>query len=240
MKGAKKVKGILFGILIIIPFLLTSCFLVEDEDQNKTCKNNCTTIQGRFTTEDGSIGIGNIPLELEWENIGMLNGTTRKIATTTSNDNGFYTFVFEAKEHELTKGEFKITFDINQKEFIKPVYQYFSFHNIPTKDTTIIYNYHLPKSAYIQLKAINPVDFIDAEVAYINASFNHDNPDLQNKQSSGDTDLKNTASNDKIILVAGNQPSIIRIFKKKNGVATVKNDTILVPVNDTIDYKVSL
>jgi len=240
MIGPLKLRWISVIFFISSSFFLTNCFIEDDIDLNQACINNCATIQGRFTTENGSVSVGNLPLELQWENIGMLNGTTRKIATTTTDQNGFYSFVFEAKDHELTKGEFKVIFTINQQEFIKPIYQDFSFHNITTKDTTIIYNYHLAKPARIRLKVINPENFASAEVANLYTSFKLNNLDYDIQQVSSDVDLKMLESNEKLILVAGNQITYIRIFTKVNGVMTVKNDSIFTPINEILDYTVSI
>ena len=63
-----------------------SCFDVDEGDINAVCNADCTTIQGRFTTEDGK-PIKDLNIEINWDitygglGVSGLSGKTRKIMT---------------------------------------------------------------------------------------------------------------------------------------------------------------
>src|SRR5689334_4659551 len=100
---------ILLGTILMVP----GCLLIDDEDLNEPCHSDCTTIQGKFTTEDGK-PIKNVSLALNWEVHGQLGigGVIRKIMEGKADENGDYKFVFYANDKELLEGSYTVKFKL--------------------------------------------------------------------------------------------------------------------------------
>jgi 5-hydroxyisourate hydrolase-like protein (transthyretin family) len=149
---------LLLGTILLVP----GCLLVDDESLNTSCNSDCTTIQGKFTTEDGK-SIANVSLELDWSKFVMLGGNVRKIMTGKTDENGEYKFVFHAKDNELINGAYSVKFKLPDNSFIThESYEYYEF-GIDKRDTVVIANYHVPKKGgKINLKIKNP-DIITGE-----------------------------------------------------------------------------
>ena len=69
------------GSIILMSLLpcIQACYVVDDDDLNAICNADCTTVQGKATTEFGN-PVENVSLELYWYSLsGLAVGKARKI-----------------------------------------------------------------------------------------------------------------------------------------------------------------
>lgn len=66
---------------------------------NSLCIDSCTLVQGRFITANNE-GVANIPIEIKSEvrpTLGLGQTTIRRIASGTTDNNGFFSLKFGLK-----------------------------------------------------------------------------------------------------------------------------------------------
>ncbi len=216
---------IIFWILSLI--ILISCSHNQDDRTVPPCDKNCTTVQGKFLTENWKVPVAGMNVSLEWALVGELGGSVRQIATTKTDNEGFYSFSFYIEDHELTEGLFIINFKTPNNSFLKPIYPYFKF-GINKRDTVINYDYLLPKQSYIKIivdRQTSNYDYLLCNVMYC----------------AGDgmvvcDELDSRKENQKIVETAGNQYTYLQIIKNKGEQRSFIKDSIMVYLNDTAAY----
>lgn len=228
--------------IILLATILTiqSCLIIDDENVNAVCNSDCTTIQGKFTTEDGK-PMKNVSLEFDWKlgpapGIGI-GGKIRKIMTGKTDENGNYKFVFFAKDEELKDGAYLITFKTPDNSYIiHENYSYFPFYGVNKRDTTIIGNYHVPrKGANITLKIKNPEAISGEDRLFSSVSYKFD---LNQWVYYGAGELNSTLGSQATFETAANQFTYIRTSKKINGQYINLLDSIFIPIHETKLYEI--
>ena len=210
---------------------LTSCFQFKDDSNLPQCQNDCSIVKGYFLTDNGKNPIANVELELSWGISGEISGSTRIIAKTKTDVNGFYQFQFYIKDIELTKGHFSVSYKNIDKSFLTQIYPYFSF-GIFKRDTIINHNCIIPKRAFIKIEFVGSNQSNDSN--YIKCFYSYKN----NEGYMGN--LLNSKI-DKLMITetAGNQYTYFDILRYEGINYKEYYDSIFIKPNDTGLYKIN-
>ncbi len=103
-KNFKIVKS--FLSLLVVSALINSCTKTDKSMFNSLCKDSCTVVQGRFITGNNE-GVANIPIEIKSEvrpTLGLGQTTIRRIASGTTDNNGFFSLNFGLNPREYGQG----------------------------------------------------------------------------------------------------------------------------------------
>jgi 5-hydroxyisourate hydrolase-like protein (transthyretin family) len=235
----KRTYTIILSTFFAILFMTTfeSCFIIDDEELNSKCTSDCSTIQGRFTTENG-LPVKDVSIEFDWifTATAGLGGRIRKIATTKTDNNGEYRIVFYSKDEELISGKYTVKFKVKNNSFlIDRDYSYFVIYGIYRRDTVITKNYHLPKKgAAIKIKIKNPSDITADDQLICTVSYKFG--DLSAKRVAGR--LFSSIANEATFETAVNQPTYIHIAKNKNGEYLDSYDSVILSKGQTLLYEI--
>jgi hypothetical protein len=234
-------KSILF--LLITLSILSSCTKTDKTRFNETCIDSCTIIQGRFITGNNE-GIANVPIEIKSEThptLGLGQTHIRYIASGKTDNDGYYSLSFSLQNKEYGPGQSAsvyMYFNYKRSKFL-PIsqYEYFGFREslataLLRKDTTIKANIYLPSKSKIKIRLEN---FIPVQ-AYDNFSvFTTCGVGLERFRTAGELLEASQVLTEKDLDACGNEQTMIYIRKRKNGIATVTIDTVLVPTGQTIN-----
>jgi hypothetical protein len=223
---------LIYGFII----LLLGCVNEIEEGFNEICTSSCVVINGRFTTEDGTVGIANLPLELDWSIMGMLNGAHRKIATGETDANGYYSFSFSPRDEELTKGDFSIEFALREGHLIDERFAYFDLP-ITSRDTALVRNYHIPSKARIKLVVSNLTDIAKPDYLSSTVLYEKDDFDKDIRVVSGMIDTRYNPRQSITLSTAGNQYTYIKSTISKDGTIEIYLDSLVVPTNQEVTYE---
>jgi hypothetical protein len=221
------------GSIILMSLLpcIQSCYVVDDDDINAICNTDCTTVQGKATTEFGN-PVENVSLELYWYSLsGLAVGKARKIATGTTDENGDYNFAFHARDEELADGGFKITFVAPDDTYLAKKDFDEMWFSVTRRDTTIFGDFYIPKrGTTITVKIRNPEaiirpDVLTCMISY-NAGFNH-----SSNYTAGMLQFSPTSQ--ATFETVGDQPTYLQITKHMNSKNTIHYDTVTIPANET-------
>ena len=226
--------------LILVAILGESCYIVDDDDINATCSNQCTIIQGRFTTKDGNTGMPAMNLSLDWSSrdaIGLFV-KTRKIASTRTDRAGNYHISFYVKDEEINNGNYRLHYEVPDKTYShNPRVQYISLP-IVTRDTTITRNFHLPRmDATIHFRLTNPDALGPDDRLYCHVIYEYD--DLEYEELYGDGALNPPDLIESTYTTASDQFTYVRTRKVKNGVENVSVDSVMIGSGQTVTYEVT-
>ncbi len=100
-KNFKRMKSLLS--LLFISIVIHSCKKTDKSMFNSPCTDSCTIVQGRFITGNNE-GVANIPIEMKSEirpTLGLGQTTIRRIASGTTDINGFYSLKFGLQKREF-------------------------------------------------------------------------------------------------------------------------------------------
>lgn len=235
----KHKSAITFTVLASL-LTIQNCEFVDEANINAVCNSDCTTIQGRFTTEDDK-PIKDMPLEMEWStNSGGLGlgGKTRKIMTGETNDSGNYTFVFYANDEELSSGSFSVKFTLPDETYlILKDYSYFQLSGINKRDTLVIGNYHVPrKGARIKLIIKNPGAISGDDQLVSSVSYKYD---LNKNIHFVPGELFSMYSSEATMETATNQFTYIKTSKRINGQYVNLIDSVVISSGQIETYEVT-
>jgi 5-hydroxyisourate hydrolase-like protein (transthyretin family) len=239
----KRTYTIILSIFFAILFVTTieSCYIIDDDELNSKCTSDCSTIQGKFTTENG-LPVKDVSVEFDWSsssNMGAtagFGGRIRKIATTKTDNNGEYRIVFHSKDEELISGNYAVQFKVKDNSFlIENNYSYFKIYGVDRRDTVITKNYHLPKKgAAIKIKIKNPSDITVDDQLICTVSYKFG--DLSTQLVTGQ--LFSFIADEATFETAVNQPTYILIAKKKNGEYLNSYDSVIISKGQTLLYEI--
>ena len=239
----ENMKKIIRTTVILLASVTTfqSCLDADDGDINAVCNADCTTIQGRFTTEDGK-PIKDVDLKFNWGvtygGLGLgLGGKTRKIMTGKTDGNGAYKFVFYAKDEELTDGSFAVNFKMPDDTYIVlKDYSYFQFFGVDKRDTVLVGNYHVArKGAVIKLKIKNPESITGDDQLVSSVSYKYD---LNKSVRFVPGELFSKYSSEVTIETAANQVTYIQTAKRIKGQYFNSLDSTIISINQTKTYEI--
>lgn len=242
-------------LVLIVSQFLTSCAKTVD-DTNNACTSNCTTLSGKFITLNNQ-PVPNIKVRLKYVRSNELAYFARKLVDIKSDQNGNFYNDFFIKDNELglTDGYFQAEVDdsnIDNNNYIRinnltgGGYQDLSYviYHIFNRDTIIDKSFYIPKKAFIKVNLNNfviqqPGDTFEVQTLYPFGEKIGINPLLDSEYATGfsgygiwtATNL-NTSFN---VFVAEGENNIIRIIKRKNGIASSQDFLVTVPPNNTIE-----
>lgn len=227
-----------YYIVLLIALALASCNKVDKATLNSPCSDSCTTIQGRFITENNQ-GIANVPIEIKSEIRGTLGiGTsTRRIATGTTNNNGFYSLTFGLNKDEfgeMPRASLQIFFNIDKSKLL-PVQWYESFGydafigRITRKDTAIQANVYFASRSRIKIRLENFNPIVTGDEFSVITSCG---TGYERRETSGGFLYANSTNTEGEIDACGNEETSVILRKKKNGVYTSEVQKILTPVGE--------
>lgn len=209
--------------------LLGGC--AKKQDLAPDCTNACTIITGRFTTDNRTIGLANVPLDLKWVDFtGLTQVANRRKATTTTDANGNYTFRFYRNDDELTDGLYSVHYQADANTYI--VNRDGQGAEIDAgnlkRDTIIVSDWLLPRKAYLHLNVTNPMpisEYFVAEYSFENGA--RSGPNRFNATLHyGLYSFSGTPATSADVVIGANQPVELAVDKTKNGVRTIQRDTI--------------
>lgn len=219
---------------IILSIGLFSCS-EEENDFNPNCNSECTIVNGQLTTNNGMDGIENIDLTLKWINSGYLTGSiTRNKAKTKTDANGNYELKFSVRQDELETGYFIIEYQVDQDKFFIPGPEGMTIYVGQLKtDTTVSMNYLIPTKAFMEVTVLNQdqIGPNDKFVTYFNTPMGQDA-----ECCGGVIHAWQGATTPATVTIVGSQPVYIRTFKERNGISSMKPDTIIIDNGQTIQY----
>lgn len=244
--------------LFVLFLLLTSCEKTED-DTNNECTSNCTTLSGKFVTLNNA-PVSNIKVSLKYRISGgeLGAGSTRKIVSTESDQNGSFSKSFFIKDNELgnsANGYFQVEIDdsnIDVNKYIRTNNLIgntttdigFAIFSITNRDTIIDKTFYIPKKAFIKVNLNNFTpqqfdDYFEVQTLYPFGPKIGMNTFLNSEYSTGFSGYGNwraTSNNNLMnVFVAEGENNVIRILKRKNGVNTSEDIPIFIPQNNTIE-----
>ncbi|MBX2971440.1 MAG: hypothetical protein KF803_18885 [Cyclobacteriaceae bacterium] len=239
----KRAYTIILSIFLLTLHLSTiqSCYIIDDEELNAKCTSDCSTIHGKFTTENG-LPVKDVSIEFDWSSPSHMGATAgfggriRKIATTKTDNNGEYKIVFHSKDEELISGNYAVQFKVKDNPyFIETNYSYFKIYGVDRRDTVITKNYHLPKKgATIKIKIKNPNDILGDD--RLICTIAHKFGDLSAQRVAGQ--LFSFIADEATFETAVNQPTYIRIAKRKNGEYVNSYDSVIISHEQTLLYEI--
>ncbi|MER2997906.1 hypothetical protein [Pontibacter populi] len=220
----------------MLTLLLSSCHTKTDDFVSKHCPGSCTVIKGTLTTDARNKPLAGVKLEVQWREGDMFSSISRRKAITTTDDKGNFELRFLLRDDELPdpysyNGSFTVKAHINPDDYLTCSGGNTLLHTYDLKrDTTIIFDYVLPRKAFIEIQANNlqarqQDDFLQTVILY-------DSPCLP-AISWFTRDTKYT------VPVAANQPLIIRTTKRKSGVETITEKVITLAPGQTSNYQLT-
>lgn len=226
--------------LLTITILSWSCTKTDESSFNQTCLDSCTTVQGRFITGNNE-GVANVPIEINAETIppsGLGQAITRKIASGTSDKNGFYALKFGLKEKEygqMATAHLSINFSYDKSKFL-PVTWYESFGiyeligPVTRKDTTIAANIFLTSRSKLKIKLEN---FVPVQAGDIFSVITSCGAGLERHHESGGFIEANQPTVEQEIDACGNEQTTVIVRKRKNGISSSTSTVISTPTGQT-------
>lgn len=222
-------------LITFILFLLVSCWK-DIDDTNKNCTSDCTTISGRIMTESGTIPVSGLDFQFDWVVKSELGGTYRNIKKFKTDNNGYFEFNFHATDLELNRGGgYSIKYLDSVKTFLNvyhPVgdFPFIGSVNIKSRDTLVNKTLWLPRRSCIRIKILNPTIKSGCNIYY-----KYGDISLDPSYNSGGY-INSEEQSEKILEAAGNQINYLQIGKEINNQYVSFDDSIYVPVGDTITY----
>jgi hypothetical protein len=223
-----------------------------DNDTKDVCTSDCTTISGKFITENNS-PVPGIKVSLSYHISGgeLGGGYTRKIVNTQSDQNGFFNKDFHLKDDELgdsSQGYFMVDIDdskIDGNKYIRANSNSlgFAIYSIRRRDTVINNTFYIPTKAFIKVHLNNFIpqqadDFFEVQTLFPYGMEIGNNPFLDSPYSTGFSGygaFKATQFNNLLtVFVAEGEKNVIRIVRRKNGENTTEDYPVVVPKNNTI------
>lgn len=209
----------------------------ENDLISQNCETDCTQIVGKLMTDDGTTPIVNRKITVIWDNTSHGFGTVRTKASVRTDSNGEFYISFLMRDDELESGIHRIYFKKrNENRFLRP-----DLNGIPSipaiRDTLMTRNHNVIKKAFINLTLLNLDEIQGGNRLWTN--FKYPRPVGFSQSIDGNIRGWNREyENNQLIEIAGNQPTIIEIVRKIDGVTTRENDTLFVNSGITTDYTV--
>jgi hypothetical protein len=228
------------------------------DDTHSVCTSDCTTLQGRFVTNN-NIGISGVKVSIEFQKGGGIYPSyTRKIGEAFTNDEGYYHKQFYIKDSELGNsqtGFFMIFIDdsnLNVDDYIlsdnlvgtSTMSLDFGIPNISSRDTIIEHTFYLPKKAHIVVNLNNFIPIQNGDYFEVQTFFPYGqkvglNDFLNSEYSTGfsgfGTFRADNINSQHEPFVAENDQNVIRIVRRKNGINTIEDFPMFVPSDNTIE-----
>lgn len=226
-------------------YLLGSSLLLLGAGCQKTeiaepaCAGHCTTVTGRFTTDNRTAPIAGLPLRLEWVNrTGVFHAEVRTKARAVTDAQGNYRLSFYLKDDELRDGYFEITYSADASRFIVDRDSKGASWLELTRDTAIISNWLLPRRAFVHPEISNPAQVVGnywGQYSFANSDYGYQGRFTYGVVFRFGADTMPLAD----IEVAANQPVDLQTDKVRNGVRIITHDTIRLQPGATYVHRVS-
>ncbi len=241
--------------LLILLLSVSSCSKVDDDSQ-KTCTADCTTIRGRIITANNE-PIPDVKLTFRYKrSAGTFSSFTRILDKVKTNDEGWYEMSFYIKDEELGEnqiGHFRLevdgdSFDTGRFLLTNTVLTR-SFTDMPIRDTIISQGVYVPTRTTVQItlndfapiaegdrfevRTFFPYGFEDTE------AFPGLNSDYGSSHSGFGNHRAVTSSDTFEVVAAADEDNIVNLLRINNGVITEENISIFVPEDNNISLSYS-
>lgn len=239
---------------LLLLFLLSIAFSCSktDDDTRDSCTMNCTTLSGHFLTAYNQ-PISGVEVSFDYRIGSELGSYTRKIAKTKTNSKGEYSVDFYLKDKELGNAPGYFTISVSDKNLDPNRYIRlddngglgYAIYKIQNRDTIIDNSFYIPKKAFIKVNLngfmpSQPDDFFEVETLYPQGPKGNELNILNSFYSIGFSPFQlyraKTKNQQFNVIVAEGEKNLIRMSKRKNGVTSVYETTIVyVPEKNTIE-----
>jgi hypothetical protein len=224
-----------YSLLCSLALLGGSC--EKNNTVEPTCQSHCTTISGRFTTDNRTAPIAGLPIQMEWvKHKGLLSADVRIKAKTKTDAQGNYRLNFYVKDDELQDGVFKITYSADAREYIIDRDKQGAAWLELSRDTLIVSDWLLPRKAYVRPEITNPSQIIGSywgEYGFANGAYQG-----PGRYSYAVVFTFNQLPSD-AIEVAANQPVDLKAYKTVNGQRIETHDTVRIAPGATYVHRVT-
>ncbi|MBF9140531.1 hypothetical protein [Hymenobacter properus] len=228
----KLFSTILYGIAVI------SCVSCKKEEvEEPACSDHCTTIVGRFTTDNRATPLAGLPVRMQWVRWkGAFSTDVRTKAKTVTDAQGNYRLNFYVKEDELKDGYFEVCYSGDASKYILDRDQTGASWLGLSRDTVIVSDWLLPRKAFVHPEITNAAQIVGdywGEYGFANGAyrgrgrFTYAVVFTFNQLPSGN------------IEVAANQPVDLKSFKTVNGQLVVAHDTVRLAPGATYVHRVT-
>ncbi|RSK44061.1 hypothetical protein [Hymenobacter rigui] len=211
-----------------------------DKEVLDTCMGSCTTVVGRLITANGQQPLANAPIEVRWNYGPAYHPMSKLKAQATSDANGNYRLSFFIKDEELTEGYFNVRYSPNKKQYYT-IGEDGQVLNGARRDTTFtLPDYLIPRKAYVRLAITNPTDVtLYAFMSDFNTPYGLNTTFSRKIQGGGPVIFWDGLPAENPLPVAGDQPILVKGYKKKNGLTEYTTDSLFIPAGTTATYSVT-
>ncbi|WP_216688769.1 hypothetical protein [Hymenobacter siberiensis] len=209
----------------------------KDEIAEPACNDHCTTISGRFTTDNRTAPIAGLPVQIIWVKwAGAFSAKTRTKAHATTNGQGDYRLNFYLQDDELTDGYFEIVYSADAGKYVVGRDQIGASWLELSRDTTIISNWLLPRKAFVHPVITNAAQIIGdywGEYSFATGSYQRGSRFTYGVVFT----FNHLPVSD--IEVAANQPVDLKTYKQVNGQLVTVHDTVRLAPGATYEHRVT-
>lgn len=230
------VLGLIFTLVII-----SSCRKIDKSSLNEPCTGSCATVSGRFMTSNNQ-PLPNIPIEIRSERSRPnYIVDVRRIATTKTDANGYYSMQFALKDYEWgpqASASVSLSYSYDESKYL-PIHKFYKDIRLSydgarfeRSDVSVTKNIRLPKLTKVNLTLSGFVPPLDWANNYFNvAAFNKAGADAKELAVSGC--LADAPITTKEIYVGGDDSTRFSIERRKAGVVSIKDTMVYTPIGKT-------
>lgn len=224
-------------LLVALALLAISCSEKEDLE---TCMGSCTTVVGRLVTANGQQPLANTPVEVRWNYGPAYNPASKLKAQGATDADGNYRLSFFIRDEELANGYFNVGYIPDKKRYYTIGDNAQVLSNVRRDTTFALPPYLIPRKAYVRLLITNPADVpLYAFMSDFNTSYGLHTTFSRQLQGGGPVVFWDGLPAENPLAVAGDQPILVRGFKKKNGLTEYTTDSLFIPAGTTHTYSVT-
>lgn len=224
---------LVFIHLLFLAIHFTGCIREDDIVPPEECKEDCVVFTGYLLSNNPSISVGDIKMDVFWDDSGPIGTYIKGKATTKTDNDGYYFLKFPLRDDELHSGFFRVVIYASSDVFhCWPDEPHgFNFYWLE-RDSTYTTNYGLCGKAKLILKSEGVEQMSDGD-SFFSKVTSHSGvnyldecgPLIQWKQEN-----QNKVHE---IEVAANTQVLIEKNIKKDGIRKIKVDTLFLSLNET-------
>ncbi|MCA8829388.1 hypothetical protein [Hymenobacter pini] len=230
-------KSTIISLAAALAILATGC---TKKEELETCMGSCTTVVGRLITANGQQPLANTPVEVRWHYGQAYQPKSTLKAQATTDANGNYRLSFFIKDEELTDGYFSVRYTPNKSQYYT-IGEDSQVLNNARRDTTFtLPAYLIPRKAYVRLVITNPADVARyAFMSDFNTTYGLSTTFSRKIQGGGPVVFWDGLPIENPLPIAGDQPILVKGYKKKNSLTEYTTDSLFIPAGSTYTYSVT-
>lgn len=224
-------------LLVASTLLAAGCTEKEELD---VCLGSCTTVAGRLVTANGKQGLPNTVVEAEWRYGSASFPKSKTKARTVSDADGNYRLTFFIKDEELTEGFFSVEYQADSRKYYAIGQPSQAIYKVRRDTTYILPTYLIPRKAFVRLAITNPAAIPRyAYMSDFNTCYGLNTNFSRQIQGGGPVVFWDGLPTENPLPVAGDQPILVKGYKKKNGTTEYSTDSLFIPAGTTYSYSVT-